>query len=96
MLRAALVIVAAFAVLQLAGARADVGVLSGTLSSLTQLGSGLAYAAAYFAAVLVAPPLVVAGLAQRLISRRATAPLGFWRSCLNSNVVASSGTSGDT
>jgi hypothetical protein len=49
-----------FGALSLAGGRADVGILSGTMpASWAQAFLGLAYAAAYFAAVLVAPVLAV-------------------------------------
>ena len=74
MLRAALVMVLLFAVLSLLGARAEVGVLSGTLGSPAGALAGLAYAGAYFAALLLAPPLLVAGLyreAQSRLARRA-------------------------
>jgi hypothetical protein len=66
MLRAALVMLAAFAVVHLAGLREDVGVLSGTVTSAPHALAGLAYAASYFAALLLAPPLLAAGLLQRI------------------------------
>ena len=56
-----------FAVLTLAGGRACVGVLSGTMpATWAQAALGLAYVAAYFAAVLAAPVLVAALAALRL------------------------------
>jgi hypothetical protein len=54
------VIVGSFTVLSLAGGRAYVGTLSGTLPSTAgQLVLGLAYAASYFAAWLIAPVLAL-------------------------------------
>jgi hypothetical protein len=64
---AAVAIALAFAALTLAGGRACVGVLSGTMpATWAQAALGLAYVAAYFAAVLVAPVLVAAPAALRL------------------------------
>jgi hypothetical protein len=60
------VIVGSFAVLSLAGGRAYVGTLSGTLPASTgQLFLGLAYAGSYFAAVLIAPVLALYALVSR-------------------------------
>lgn len=73
MLRAALVMLAAFAALHLFGARPSVSVLSGTIHSWPQAFLGLAYAAAYFAAVLLAPPLLAAGLFGVIARRRRAA-----------------------
>jgi hypothetical protein len=58
MIRVALFIWVVVACLHLADARADVGILSGTApGSAAELVSGLAYTAAWFAAVIVAPIL---------------------------------------
>jgi hypothetical protein len=65
MLRAALVMITAFTVLHLAGLREDVSVLSGTMHSAPHALAGLAYAASYFAALLLAPPLLAAAALQR-------------------------------
>ena len=68
MLRAAFVMLAAFVALSLAGARAEVSVLSGTATTAFHAVLGLAYAVAYFAVVLLGPPLLVAG-SYRLFTR---------------------------
>lgn len=68
MLRSALVMLVVFAMLSLIGARTAVSVLSGTVSSHAQLLLGLGYAAAYFGALLLVPPLLVTG-AYRLFTR---------------------------
>lgn len=68
MLRAAFVMLAAFVVLSLLGARADVSVLSGTVTTAFHAVLGLAYAASYFGLVLLGPPLLVAG-SYRLFTR---------------------------
>lgn len=74
MLRAAVVMLAVFAVLTLLGARADVGVLSGSLTHSSQLLTGPLYALSWFGAVLLAPPLAIAGLAMRALRSRQRGP----------------------
>jgi hypothetical protein len=65
-----LVIVGAFAVFSLAGGRAYVGTLSGTLPATAgQTVLGLAYAASYFAAWLVAPVLALYAVVSRVRRR---------------------------
>jgi hypothetical protein len=71
-IRIALILVVVLACLDLAGARADVGILSGTApGSELELVSGLAYALAWFGAVLVAPILVLSSVIARLLRRLA-------------------------
>ena len=70
----ALLIIAAFGVLHLLGWRDDTRVISGTASAdlshdLTAV-RGLVYAAAYFAAVVVSPILIIAAVAFSLFSPR--------------------------
>ena len=76
MLRAAVVITAVFVVLSLLGGRDEVAVLSGTFASADRALLGLAYAAAYFAAVLLAPPLLISASVDRARSARARARPG--------------------
>jgi hypothetical protein len=67
---AALGILALFVLLHLVGGRGFVGVLSGTLvGGPGRMVLGLGYALAWFGAVLVAPVLLLAGLADALLSR---------------------------
>ncbi len=57
---------ALFFVLHVCGFREDVGFLSGTVpSTAASLAGGLAYAASWFFAVLVAPVLVLSDLTRR-------------------------------
>ena len=70
MLFAAILILVCFAVTSAFGARPDVSVLSGTFTSPHGIGFGLAYAASYFATVLLAPPLLVAGVYRTLTRAR--------------------------
>lgn len=75
MIRAALAMVAAALLLQLVGARDAVSVLSGTRpGSGWHALLGLAYAMAYFSAVVLAPILGSAGVIRRLgdLGRRAS------------------------
>lgn len=60
MLRAALVTLAAFVLLSVLGGRAEVSVLSGTVMTVHGGLLGLGYAVAWFAGVLLAPPLLIA------------------------------------
>ncbi|MBK7861109.1 MAG: hypothetical protein IPJ65_21365 [Archangiaceae bacterium] len=69
--RLALVVVAVFGVLHLGGARDQVAVLSGHAATLGQLAAGLAYVGAWFALVLLVPPLVVANLCRPATARAA-------------------------
>nr|BDT31188.1 hypothetical protein MFMH1_08570 [Myxococcus sp. MH1] len=66
----ALVWVAVFLLLHLAGGRQYVGVLSGTrVGGAPELVFGLLYALAWFGAVLLAPILLLAGLADAALPR---------------------------
>ncbi len=65
LVKLALVLLAAFALLSLVGGRDAVSVLSGTVSSAHGALLGLSYALAFFAALLLAPPLLVTGLYRR-------------------------------
>ena len=70
MIRAALALAALFLVLHLLDGRQYVGVLSGTRSGGPfALGFGLAYALSWFSAVLLAPILLLAGLADLSLRR---------------------------
>lgn len=70
MIRAALGMTAVFLLLHLFGGREYVGVLSGTLEGgQSGLLFGLAYALSWFSAVLLAPVLLLAGLAKAVLSR---------------------------
>ena len=69
MIRWAVIRVAALAVLHLFGARAEVGILSGTRpGGALELAAGVSYALAWFGAVLVAPVLAIAALLRRLLA----------------------------
>ena len=71
MLHFAWVFTAGFVLLHLAGGRECVGVLSGTREGgMASLVLGLAYALSWFNTVLLVPPLVLAGLARLVLSRR--------------------------
>lgn len=63
--------IAAFVVMHALGMRDDVSVLSGTAPALDGAtpASGLAYAAAWFAAVVVSPILVLAALLDAVVVR---------------------------
>ncbi|MFP2930524.1 hypothetical protein ACLESO_36060 [Pyxidicoccus sp. 3LG] len=75
LIRAALVTVALFVLLHLLGGREYVGVLSGTLDGGPfGLGFGLAYAVSWFGAVLLAPILLLAGLADLSLRRSLRQP----------------------
>jgi hypothetical protein len=64
------IILAAFAVFSLAGGRAYVGTLSGTLPATAgQTVLGLAYAASYFAAWFLAPVLALHAVVTRVRRR---------------------------
>lgn len=64
MIRAALVAFTVFGVLHLAGLREHMAFLSGTVpASSASLAAGLVYAGSWFFAVLVAPVLLLSGLA---------------------------------
>ncbi|MGA9521694.1 MAG: hypothetical protein WBV82_09530 [Myxococcaceae bacterium] len=70
MIRPALLLVAIWLVLELAGARNSVGILSGTMpGSALELAVGLVYVAAWFAATLVAPILAIAAGLSLVVSR---------------------------
>ncbi|WP_375754294.1 hypothetical protein [Corallococcus exercitus] len=65
---AALGLGALFLLLHLGGGRQCVGVLSGTVvGGPWQMGLGVVYALAWFGAVLVAPVLLLAGLADAVL-----------------------------
>ncbi|MBN8233409.1 hypothetical protein JYK02_38415 [Corallococcus macrosporus] len=67
---AALGIAALFLVLHLGGGRESVGLLSGTVvGGPWQMGLGIVYALAWFGTVLVAPVLLLAGLADTALGR---------------------------
>jgi hypothetical protein len=71
MIRAALMLVVGFVVLHLAGGREYVGILSGTLpGDELELVTGVAYALAWFGAVLAAPILGIAGILSWLLRDR--------------------------
>lgn len=85
MIRVALVLVALFVGLHLVGARADVGILSGTTpASDWELLAGLAYALSWFGAAIAAPILVIASAIVRLLRRLSRrcgtmgGPVGRW------------------
>lgn len=68
MIRAAVVCFAALVVTHLLGLRVNVGFLSGTVpATWGAMVSGVLYAACWFLAVVVAPVLLVSGVALRLI-----------------------------
>ncbi|MGE6758227.1 hypothetical protein ACQKGO_09465 [Corallococcus interemptor] len=72
---AALGLGALFLALHLGGGRGAVGVLSGTVvGGPWRMGFGVLYALAWFGAVLVAPVLLLAGLADAALQRRYTVP----------------------
>ncbi|MFL5352129.1 hypothetical protein [Archangium sp.] len=74
MIRAALVVTALFLLLHLSGGREAVGLLSGTLEGGgSSLVLGIAYTLSWFSAVLLAPVLLLAGLADLALRRRALA-----------------------
>ncbi|WP_223637752.1 hypothetical protein [Corallococcus sp. EGB] len=67
---AALGIGAVFLALHLSGGREFVGVLSGTIvGGPGSMGFGVVYALSWFGAVLVAPVLLLAGMADLLLGR---------------------------
>lgn len=67
---AALGIGALFLALHLGGGRESVGVLSGTVvGGPWSMGFGILYALSWFSAVLVAPVLLLAGMADVLLDR---------------------------
>ncbi|MFP2897386.1 hypothetical protein [Corallococcus sp. 4LFB] len=67
---AALGLCALFVCLHLGGGRESVGVLSGTVvGGPWRMGLGVGYALAWFGAVLVAPVLLLAGLADAVLGR---------------------------
>lgn len=69
---ALIAIVLGFVALHLAGARACVGVLSGTMPASDEaLALGLAYALAWFAAVVLVPIATLAMIFDTLVERRA-------------------------
>ena len=59
----------AYAVLDLAGARTEVKILSGTAASDPEILVGIGYTLAWFAAVLAAPILVLGSLIDALLER---------------------------
>lgn len=62
-------LVFALAVLHLTGGRVHVGFLSGTMpSSSESVTLGLAYATSWFAAVLLAPVLIISGAVHRWLA----------------------------
>jgi hypothetical protein len=72
MIRAALVMTALFLLLHLLGGRDAVGLLSGTMEGgRSGLVLGVLYTLSWFSAVLVAPVLLLAGLAEIALNRRA-------------------------
>ncbi len=74
MLRSALVLLIVFFTLSLAGARAEVGILSGTMpSTWSATLLGLGYALTYFVTLFLAPPLFVAGLANHFFKNGSAA-----------------------
>lgn len=71
MIRAALVMTMLFLLLHLLGGRDSVGLLSGTMEGGSSgLVLGMAYALSWFSAVLLAPVLLLAGLADLALRRR--------------------------
>ncbi|RKG74559.1 hypothetical protein D7W79_22570 [Corallococcus exercitus] len=67
---AALGLIALFVGLHLGGGRESVGVLSGTVvGGPWRMGLGIVYTLAWFGAVLVAPVLLLAGLADGVLGR---------------------------
>ncbi|QSQ27737.1 hypothetical protein JY651_23780 [Pyxidicoccus parkwayensis] len=73
MLHFAWVLTVGFLLLHLAGGRDCVGVLSGTREGgVASLALGLAYTLSWFSVVLLAPPLLLAGLARLALQRRAS------------------------
>jgi len=72
LIAAMITIVAMFLALHLVGARACVGVLSGTLPASDEaLALGLAYGLAWFAAVVLVPIATLAMIFDTLVERRA-------------------------
>lgn len=70
MIRAALVMTALFLLLHLFGGREAVGLLSGTMEGdHSRLVLGITYALSWFSAVLLAPVLLLAGLAELALQR---------------------------
>ncbi|MCP3102147.1 hypothetical protein LZ198_25080 [Myxococcus sp. K15C18031901] len=70
MVSRALLLVAVFGVLHLLGGRQYVGVLSGTLEGgMAAMLFGITYALSWFGAVLLAPILLLAGLASLSLRR---------------------------
>ncbi|MCE9673039.1 hypothetical protein LY474_35060 [Myxococcus stipitatus] len=75
MVARALLLVATFGVLHLLGGRQYVGVLSGTMDGgMAAMLFGVAYALSWFGAVLLAPILLLAGLASASLRRRPPTP----------------------
>jgi hypothetical protein len=74
MLRTSLVLLILFFALCLAGARDDVGILSGTMPSTWGAALlGLGYALTYFATLFFAPPLFAAGVAHHFFKKGSAA-----------------------
>jgi hypothetical protein len=69
MIRASFVTTGFLALLELLGARHHVSALSGTVTSSASLFPGLLYALTFFTVVVVVPPMLVTGLAGRLLTR---------------------------
>lgn len=71
MIRSALVMTAVFLLLHLLGGRDSVGLLSGTMEGAgSGLAFGILYTLSWFSTVLLAPILLLAGLADRALGRR--------------------------
>jgi hypothetical protein len=58
----AAILVALYALLEVAGGRAQAGTLSGAVHSSGAMIFGVSYILSWFAAILVAPPLAMTGL----------------------------------
>lgn len=75
MIRAALGMTALFLLLHLSGGREAVGLLSGTLEGdNARLVLGITYTLSWFSAVLLAPVLLLAGLADLALQRAGKSP----------------------